>query len=59
MSLMPVTRLRNKTSPGKGYMESQIYKEIAAKVKYWRDLLNRILAVVLFLGERSKIYYRG
>lgn len=28
-------------------------KEIAAKVKYWKDLLKRILAMVLFLGERG------
>ena len=33
-------------------------KEIAAKVKYWRDLLKRILAVAIFLGERG-LAFRG
>lgn len=39
-------------------IESQMDKEIAAKVKYWKDLLKRILAVVLFLGERG-LAFRG
>ena len=34
-------------------IESQMDKEMASKVKYWRNLLERILAVVLFLGERG------
>lgn len=39
-------------------IESQMDKEMASKVKYWRDLLKRILAVVLFLGERG-LAFRG
>ena len=39
-------------------IESQVDKEIAVKVKYWRDLLKRILVVVLFLGERG-LAFRG
>lgn len=33
-------------------INSWVDKEIEAKAKYWRDLLNRILSISLFLGER-------
>ena len=39
-------------------IRSQIDKEIATKEKYWRDLLHRILSVILFLGERG-LAFRG
>ena len=39
-------------------IESQMDKEVAAKKKYWRDLLKRIVAVILFLGERG-LAFRG
>ena len=39
-------------------INSHLEKNYAAKVKYWRDLFKRLLAVTLFLGERG-LAFRG
>jgi len=55
--LCTVARFRTNISPKKN-IESQMDKEIDTRKKYWKDLLKRILAVVLFLGERG-LAFRG
>ena len=55
--LCTVVRFRTNISPKKN-IESQMDKEIDTRKKYWKDLLKRILAVVLFLGERG-LAFRG
>src|SRR6218665_862246 len=55
--LCTVARFRTNISPKKN-IESQMDKEIDTRKKYWKDLLKRILALVLFLGERG-LAFRG
>lgn len=38
---------------GTSDIHSQLDSELASKTKYWRDIFQRLLSVVMFLGERG------